>query len=176
MRFASQLLTTTGDTPARRAISAAAPRCFLKRSFNRYLLKSFVNVSLTEVSIRTLKGLRKTFFAAVSVYACKYTRKLMKRGQMDTEKKVRISAALDADQHRRLKADCAMKGIDINEVIVDLVSSYLSGGMVPPDESGDGDNDPLCSMVRACVEAGEPWRTAIRGVVVAIYEKMRRES
>lgn len=127
-------------------------------------------------SIRTFTRLRKSFLAAMSISAFTYTRKAMKRGQMDTEKKVRISAALDADQHRRLKADCAMKGVDINEIIVDLVAGYLAGDITPPPASDEGDGDPLCSMVRACVNAGDPWRTAIAGVVVAIYEKMRRES
>lgn len=95
---------------------------------------------------------------------------------MDTAKKVRVCASLDADQHRRLKADCAMNDLDIGEVLADLVRRHLAGDVPPPASPGGGDGDPLCSMVRACVDAGEPWHTAIRGVVVAIYEKMRRES
>lgn len=72
--------------------------------------------------------------------------------------------------------DCVRRDLDISEAIEDLVRQYLAGGIPPPDPNTGGDGDPLCSMVRACVDAGEPWHTAIRGVVVAIYEKMRRES
>lgn len=94
---------------------------------------------------------------------------------MDTVKKVRVCASLDADQHRKLKADCAMKDLDIGEVIEDLVRRYLAGD-APPPSPGSDESDPLCSMVRACVSAGEPWASGIRGLITSVYSRMRRET
>lgn len=114
-----------------------------------------------------------------------YTYKLLKRGQMFSSKKIRVFATIDDERRRRFNAACAAKGLNAGDVLAAFVDQFLAGEMPPIDEAGTpppggdrlgGDGDPLCSMVRACVDAGEPWHTAIRGVVVAIYEKMRRES
>ena len=80
---------------------------------------------------------------------------------------------------------CAAKGLNAGDVLAGFVDQFLAGEMPrldegdgTPDNTGGigGDGDPLCSMVRACIDAGDPWRMAMRGVVVAIYEKMQRES
>lgn len=78
-----------------------------------------------------------------------------------------------------------MRGSNATKVLKDFIAQYLAGETPgiqetgpPPAEEGTMDDESynLCSMVRACVEAGDPWATQIRGVVMAIYEKMRRES
>lgn len=43
-----------------------------------------------------------------------------------------------------------------------------------PGSGGEGDN--YCAMVKECIAAGRPWPGQIKGVVLAIYEKMKRES
>lgn len=104
---------------------------------------------------------------------------------MVSAKKIRVFASVDEERRRRFNAACAAKGLNAGDVLAGFVDQFLSGEMPriqegeqpPSGEEGIGsDGDPLCSMVRACVEAGDPWRTAITGVVMAIYEKMRRES
>lgn len=69
-----------------------------------------------------------------------------------------------------------MKDLDIGEVLTGLVNQHLSAGFPPLDPPADSDGDPLCSMVRACIAAGDPWASAIKTLVMSLYDKMRRES
>ena len=88
----------------------------------------------------------------------------------------RRSIKIDLETWRTLKRREADSRRPLYLQIRDLV---VSGEPAPPCDMrapGGGEDDEYCRMVKDCLDAGDPWATQIRGVVLAIYEKMKRES
>ena len=92
----------------------------------------------------------------------------------------------DIDTRRSIKIDLetwqALKRREADTqrpLILQLRDLVMSGEQPPPlaRRPGDGDEgENYCLMVKECISAGKPWAGQIRGVVSAIYEKMKRET
>lgn len=98
-----------------------------------------------------------------------------------------MKSEADIDTRRSIKIDLetwqVLKRRDADSqrpLILQIRDLVMSGEQPPPlsdrPPGGGGDGDNYCAMVKECISAGRPWSGQIKGVVLAIYEKMKRES
>lgn len=93
-----------------------------------------------------------------------------------TEADTRKPIKLDAETWKELKHRQADTQRPMYLQIRDLVFAGAQPPFMDERPGGGGEGHEYCQMVKDCMDAGEPWATQIRGVVMAIYEKMKRES